>query len=148
SASVCRAFLQRLAPHGLRTGCLFPVYGLAEATLAVTFPEPDAGLRALRIAADRLAVGDPVRAVAPADSGRELVCLGRPLASCELRIADARGHAVPDLTLGHVQLRGASVMQGYYGRPADGQEGPVDGWLDSGDLGFTGAQGLVITGRS
>lgn len=148
SASVCRAFLQRLAAHGLRAGCLFPVYGLAEATLAVTFPQPGTGLRTLRIAADRLAVGDPVREVAPADSGRELVCLGRSLASCELRIADARGHAVPDLTLGHVQLRGASVMQGYYGRPADGQESPVDGWLDSGDLGFTGAQGLVITGRS
>jgi acyl-CoA synthetase (AMP-forming)/AMP-acid ligase II/aryl carrier-like protein len=148
SASVCRVFLQRLAPRGLRAGCLFPVYGLAEATLAVTFPEPGAGLRTLRIAADRLAVGDPVREVAAADSGRELVCLGRPLDSCELRIVDARGQAVPDLTLGHLQLRGASVTRGYYGRPPNGSEDRVDGWLDSGDLGFTGAQGLVITGRS
>lgn len=148
SARVCRDFLRRLARQGLRADSLFPVYGLAEASLAVSFPAPGSGLQTLRVAADRLAVGDTVMAGEQLTGGVELVCLGEPLDSCELRIVDDQGRELPDLTLGHVQIRGASVTRGYYRCPACDREAFADDWLDSGDLGFVSHAGLVITGRS
>lgn len=39
SLALSEEFLDRLAPVGLGRSTIFPVYGLAEATLAVTFPE-------------------------------------------------------------------------------------------------------------
>jgi acyl-CoA synthetase (AMP-forming)/AMP-acid ligase II/aryl carrier-like protein len=148
SARVCRDFLQRLASRGLRADSLFPVYGLAEASLAVAFPAPGSGLRTLQVAAERLAVGDTVMTGAQLSGAVELVCLGQALDSCELRIADEQGRALPELALGHVQIRGASVTSGYYRCPECDREALVDGWLDSGDLGFINKAELVITGRS
>lgn len=148
SASVCRDFLQRLAPLGLRADSLFPVYGLAEASLAVSFPVPGSGLQTLRVAADRLAVGDPVPTGEQLTDALELVCLGNAVAGCELRIVDGQGQPVVNLTLGHVQIRGASVTGGYYRCPACDQAAFADGWLNTGDLGFISREGLVITGRS
>ena len=40
SVELAEEFLDRLAPYGLRRTSMFPVYGLAEASLAVCFP-PD-----------------------------------------------------------------------------------------------------------
>ncbi len=36
------AFAERLAPHGLRRNAMFPVYGMAECTLATAFSTPEA----------------------------------------------------------------------------------------------------------
>ena len=41
SWELCREFLAALAPSGLKSNVMHPVYGLAEATLAVTVPQPD-----------------------------------------------------------------------------------------------------------
>ena len=40
SPQVCREFIDRFSPYGLKPQSMFPVYGLAEASLAVTFSEP------------------------------------------------------------------------------------------------------------
>jgi acyl-CoA synthetase (AMP-forming)/AMP-acid ligase II len=132
SATVCREFVQRLAPAGLGPNTLFPVYGLAEATLAVSFPRPGSGLQTV-----------------PALAGEgELVCLGFAVDSCELRIIDERGAAVADGHIGHIQVRGASVSAGYYRCPDCDRRAFSDGWLDTGDLGLESEQGLVVTGRA
>jgi acyl carrier protein len=48
-----------------------------------------------------------------------------------------------------VQIRGDNVSRGYYEDPASTRAAlSADGWLDTGDLGFVGSGGLVITGRS
>lgn len=132
SAAVCRDFARRLAPAGLGADTLFPVYGLAEASLAVAFPQPGSG----------------VHTVPSADRSGELVCLGFPLDSCELRIADQQGNAVADGSVGHIQVRGPSVTAGYYRCPDCDREAFRDGWLDTGDLGLMSEQGLVVTGRA
>jgi acyl-CoA synthetase (AMP-forming)/AMP-acid ligase II/acyl carrier protein len=114
----------------------------------VSFPAPGSGLQTLRVAADRLAVGDRVMNGAQLSDTVELVCLGETVGSCELRIVDDQGRELPELTVGHVQIRGASVTSGYYRCPACDQAAFASGWLDSGDLGFVSQAGLVITGRS
>lgn len=144
AAKVCRDFLLRLAGSGLRSDTMFPVYGLAEASLAVCFPSSGSGLQTVQISADSWAVGDTV---APDARARELVCLGFPVDGCELRIADDQGNTLPDHTHGHIQIRGDSVTAGYYRCPECDRDSFVDGWLDSGDLGVMTERGLVVTGR-
>ncbi len=148
SAAVCREFVQRLAARGLRAEALFPVYGLAEASLAVSFPPPGRGVQSLRVDAGRLATGDDVRVGEGAARQVELVALGTAVDSCELRIADDHGRALAPQQVGHVQIRGASVTRGYFNDREATDEAFVDGWLDSGDLGFISDQGLVICGRA
>ncbi len=147
SAAVCRAFLEALSANGLRAETLFPVYGLAEASLAVSFPPPGSGVQSVKVAAASVIMGERVRAGEDDERRVELVYLGTAVDSCELRIADDNGQALAQGHVGRVQLRGTSVTRGYYGCAQCEREAFIDGWLDSGDLGFIGAQGLVICGR-
>jgi acyl-CoA synthetase (AMP-forming)/AMP-acid ligase II/acyl carrier protein len=146
SASVCREFAQPLGAAGLNANAFFPVYGLAEASLAVTFPDPGRGVQSLYIPVDALSVGN---IVTPGRSERclELVCLGQPVDRCELRICDQNDRTLPDYSLGHVQIRGDNVTSAYYQCPQCDESAFVDGWLDTGDLGFMTGRGLFITGR-
>jgi len=148
SASVCREFAQRLAPVALDASVFYPVYGLAEASLAVTFPAPGQGVQSLEIPAHKMSVGDRVVPGVHSERCVELVCLGHPVDDCELRICDGKGSVLSDNNTGHVQIRGANVTRGYYQCRECDAAAFVDGWLDTGDLGFMNEQGLFITGRA
>jgi long-chain acyl-CoA synthetase len=64
--------------------------------------------------------------------------VGRPLPNVEVRFADD----------GEIQVRGPSVMRGYWQNPADTELAIQDGWLNTGDLGQWDAKGnLRIVGR-
>ena len=64
--------------------------------------------------------------------------VGRPLPNLEVRLADD----------GEVQVRGASVMQGYWENAAETGRAIEDGWLHTGDLGQWDSGGnLRIVGR-
>jgi acyl-CoA synthetase (AMP-forming)/AMP-acid ligase II len=146
SVPLCRQFLATMAPHGLDPAAMYPVYGLAEASLAVTFPAPGSGVRPIAVDRAALAIGRPVVAAAPGAAGSlELMRLGAPIPGVGLRIAGDDDVALPDGVVGHVQIRGPNVTAGYYGvaeRPCT-----ADGWLRTGDLGFVSDGDLVITGR-
>jgi len=148
SASVCRDFAKRLKPHGLDANAFYPVYGLAEASLAVTFPQPGHGVQSLRLAAARLSVGDCVSVDDAAAQSVEMVCLGFPVDGCEVRICNDDKLPLAEGCIGHVQIRGDNVTRGYYSRESGTNSLLPDGWLDTGDLGFFSPQGLVITGRA
>jgi acyl-CoA synthetase (AMP-forming)/AMP-acid ligase II len=149
AADLCRDFLAALAPAGLAPNVMFPVYGLAEASLAVTFPAVGAPLAVETLARGALGPGDVVRAVdASADDAVELVRVGRPVSGCELRIADPLGNAVAPGTVGRVLIRGDNVSPGYYDDPElTSATRTPDGFLDTGDLGTLRGGELVITGR-
>jgi acyl-CoA synthetase (AMP-forming)/AMP-acid ligase II/acyl carrier protein len=148
SAAVCREFAERLEPAGLDAQAFYPVYGMAEASLAVTFPAPHSGAQSITVAADRLSVGDAVTAGAGQRRTLELVCLGKPVSGCEVRICDAAGAVLPPGTVGHIQVRGDNVTHGYYRCPECDRALSADGWVDSGDLGFMASDGLYVTGRA
>ena len=57
SVDLCNQFMKALAYTGLKHNAMFPVYGLAEASLAVTFPEPGRDYRWIRVNRHRLSVG-------------------------------------------------------------------------------------------
>ena len=142
SAAVQRRFDERFARWGLRTSALTPCYGMAEASLAVTIKPVGTSFRALSVDAEKLALEGVV-----APGTKELVSVGRPLAGVEVEIRDAAGVSLPPGRIGHIFVRGPSVMAGYFGRTDLTDQAIHDGWLDSGDLGFTADGELFVCGR-
>jgi acyl-CoA synthetase (AMP-forming)/AMP-acid ligase II/acyl carrier protein len=150
SVPLCNEFMQALAYTGLRKHAMYPVYGLAEACLAVAFPEPGKDYRWIRVNRHKLGLGSSIE-LNPVDARDviELMCVGRSLPNMEIRIADDARAAVPAGQVGHILIRGPNVTQGYFGDPeATALALSADGWLDTGDLGVMHEGNLYITGRS
>ena len=136
-----RQFSTRFARWGLPETALTPVYGLAEASLAVTFSDPARPFTTHFIDREALAVG----CIEPADEGIEAVSVGKPLAGFGVEIRDQTGATLPERRVGRIWVRGPSLMQGYLDR----DDAPiVDGWLDTGDLGYLLDGELYISGRA
>ena len=150
SVALCREFLDRLAPTGLRRASMFPVYGLAEASLAVSFPPRGRELRSLVLDRGSLNFGEAARAAAPGAPGAvEFACEGRAIPHCELRVAGADDQPLPERHVGHIQIRGENVTRGYFEAPQENAAAfTADGWLRTGDLGLIDAGELVVTGRA
>jgi acyl-CoA synthetase (AMP-forming)/AMP-acid ligase II len=149
AADLCRDFIAALAPARLAPNVMFPVYGLAEASLAVTFPAVDAPLGVEHFARGALGPGDRVRTVeAAAEDALELVRVGTPVKGCAVRIADEAGNAVDEGTVGRILIRGDNVSPGYYQDPTlTAAARTSDGFLDTGDLGTLRNGELIVTGR-
>ncbi len=147
SVPLCERFLQAMAPFGLRRQAMYPVYGLAEASLAVSFPPPGREYRTVSVDRRSLGVGQAFR---PAAAGHrdalELMQLGSAVDHCAIRIVDDADAAVAERHVGHIQIRGGNVTGGYHGG-AHADAFTADGWLRSGDLGFQVDGELVVTGR-
>lgn len=85
----------------------------------------------------------------PVDGVRKPGTAGLPFPGQELRILGTDGHPVPAGEDGEVEVRGANVMRGYLGRPADTAAVVRDGWLRTGDVGRVDEDGyLTLVGRS
>jgi acyl-CoA synthetase (AMP-forming)/AMP-acid ligase II len=145
AADVLRSFQQRFAAWGFRAEALTPVYGLSEASLAVTFSAIDRPFSSRYF--DRRALADGGIAEDVPD-GRQIVSVGRPLPDFEIRILDRAGRECPERRVGRVVVRGPSMMDGYLGRRRATKRALRDGWLDTGDLGFVVDGELYLTGRA
>jgi fatty-acyl-CoA synthase len=142
TAGVQRRFNARFARWGLRPSALTPCYGMAEASLGVTFKPAGTLFHSLGVDADRLALDGVV-----APGHKEVVSVGRPLSGVQVEIRDAAGMSLPPGRVGHVFVRGPSVMMGYFDRTDLTDQAIHHGWLDSGDLGFTHDGELYVCGR-
>jgi acyl-CoA synthetase (AMP-forming)/AMP-acid ligase II/acyl carrier protein len=150
SVELCAEFLTRLEPAHLARHAMYPVYGLAEASLAVSFPPVGAPLRTIALNRHRLKVGDPVELVAANDANAvQLICEGKAIPYCRVRIAGADDGELPEEHIGHVHITGDNVTRGYYEDPAaNTQAFSADGWLRTGDLGLMHGGELYISGRA
>ncbi|MGV9359233.1 fatty acyl-AMP ligase [Amycolatopsis sp. NPDC003731] len=148
-----QTFVDAGARFKMPAECVFPAYGMAEATLAVSFAPLFTGLtldvvEADALEADNRAVpvpeGDPRRGT---DSVRSFALLGRPLDGLEAEIVDESGARLGEREVGEIRLRGEAVTPGYLT-----MDGPLttqddDGWLNTGDLGYLVDGQIVICGR-
>lgn len=140
-------FAEAFAPVGFRAEAFFPVYGLAEATVAVTFPRL---LERWRVdVIDRADLERRGRATprAPGPDALELTCVGRPIPGTEVRIVGAGGESLPERRIGEILVQAPTLMQGYHDDPEATAEALRGGWLRTGDLGYLGEGELFITGR-
>jgi acyl-CoA synthetase (AMP-forming)/AMP-acid ligase II len=142
---VLRRFVERFAPWGLRPEALSPVYGLSEAALAVTFSDLERCFVTTTFDREGLRRQGVAR---QAEDGIELASVGRPLPGFAVEIRDEEGGTLPAGRVGRVWVRGPSLMSGYLGRPEETARTLVDGWLDTGDVGFLHAGELYLTGRA
>lgn len=142
------SFLESGARHGLDGKAAFCVYGMAEATLAISFPEPGTGMTVDTV--DRATL-EHERYAAPASShgeARRLPLLGRTLRGLELRVCDPEtGEPRGSRDVGELELRGTSVTPGYFARDELNAATFRDGWLRTGDLGYLVDDEVVVCGR-
>ncbi len=142
-------FTEAFASFGFKNEAHFPAYGLAEATLAVTFPPPGRGPLIDRINRERLERDGLVASCGPNDPSLSLVACGRTLPEMEIRIVDDQGKVLPERRRGHLQFRGPSSLDSYYNNPeATRQVKDSDGWVKTGDLAYISEGELYLTGRS
>ena len=150
SVELCDEFLTRLGPAGLDRNAMYPVYGLAEASLAVSFPPVGAPLRTLTLNRHRMNPGDPIEQVARDDPhALSLVSEGKAIPYTRVRIAGDDDQELPEDRIGHVHMTGDNVTRGYFEDPAANAAAfTADGWLRTGDLGLRHGGDLYISGRA
>ncbi len=145
SVDLCEQFNKELDSYGLPGNSMFPVYGLAEASLAVSFPPVGSALKVIHLMRESLAIGAKVEVNELSELTTTLVGVGSEIPHCEVRISNNEGGSLPDGVVGHIHIKGQNVTEEIIGD--DGSIFFDDGWVNTGDLGFRSKQGLFITGR-
>ncbi|EHP42744.1 AMP-dependent synthetase and ligase [Cupriavidus basilensis OR16] len=74
----------------------------------------------------------------------KLRAAGRASYTSEVRIVDGEGCEVPRGTVGEVAVRGPTVMQGYWNKPAENAAAVRDGWMHTGDGGYMDEDGFIF----
>jgi fatty-acyl-CoA synthase len=144
---VMQGFVNAFAEAGFKASAFLPSYGLAEATLAVTIMPPGEGIRVELVEEERLS-GTPRDLSRPARY-RAIVNCGVPALGMELAIRGEHGEELAHHHIGKVWCRGSSVMHSYFRDPESTAACMVDGWLDTGDMGYVNEGGyLFIVGRA
>lgn len=137
--------------HGFSETAFVPSYGLAEATVAVSFSPLNKGFQVDVVNSDIMRVQQkavPADASTEERNRRALIACGEAIPGHEMKICDDAGNEVADRVVGRILFRGDSVSPGVLDReagilPLTDEEG----WLDTGDLGYWLDGQLVITGR-
>lgn len=146
------AFLDGVARFGFPSHAICPAFGMAEMGSGVTYFHASAEhpLRFVSVSRASLDSTDGVVAVpATAPDAVSFTSLGPPIPGISLRIVDANRALLPMGTVGHFQVKGMAVANGYYlNPPANALAFLDDGWFDTGDLGFFADGELVISGRA
>jgi fatty-acyl-CoA synthase len=133
--------------------CVFPAYGMAEATLAVSFAPLFTGLTLDVVEADSLESGNEAVPVAEndprrgTDAVRSFAILGPPLDGLEAEIVDDQGNVLAERHVGEIRLRGDAVTPGYLTMNGPLATQDAEGWLSTGDLGYLVDGMIVICGR-
>jgi fatty-acyl-CoA synthase len=149
------AFIKRFEGCGARPGMFLPVYGMAEATLGITFGSLQKPLRFDLVSRFDLEPGSLTKTISQNTKLRdraEVCCVGAPMANVELKVIDRSGNEVVERTVGEICVRGPNVMLGYDDAP-ESRLGPdltrIDaGWLRTGDQGYVASGELYVLGRS
>ena len=143
---VMQGFVNAFAEAGFKAAAFLPSYGLAEATLAVTIMPPGEGIRVELVEEERLS-GCPRDLSRPARY-RAIVNCGKPVRDMVVEVRGERGLPLADHHIGKVWCKGPSVMHSYFRDPESTEACLVDGWLDTGDMGYLAEGYLFIVGRA
>jgi len=146
---VMQAFVDAFAPAGFRAQAFLPSYGLAEATLAVSLMPPGEGIEVELVEETELYGADA--GVAPTGRPtryRSIVNCGRPVRDMAVEVRQEDGTPLPDRAIGKLWCSGPSVMLGYFRDPQATADCMVDGWLDTGDMGYLSDGYVYVVGRA
>ncbi len=150
-------FHERFAKYGFRREAMMPVYGLAEASLAVTMTTVLRGPLVDRVERETFATeGRAVPTESTGDETISFVSSGCPVDKHEVMIVNEHGQELPDRCEGYLWFRGPSATGGYYknleataklfprGIACDATE---YAWVNSGDRAYQARGEIYVTGR-
>ncbi|HWM04017.1 MAG TPA: SDR family NAD(P)-dependent oxidoreductase, partial [Actinophytocola sp.] len=145
---VMTGFVDAVRPFGITAAHLLLGWGMAETCTAISYQ---------RFGADAVqhvgqaGPGRPLELLdAPAPGATTFLSMGPPAPGAEFRITGRDGRTeLPELHIGHLQVRSDRVTPGYRNNPAANAAAFPDGdWFDTGDLAFIAGGRLTITGRA
>jgi len=84
----------------------------------------------------------------PLHGERRPGCVGMPVPGVTVRLVDESGHGVPLGEPGEIEVRGDSLMDGYWGRPEATAAAFEDGWFKTGDTAVMDDGYVRIVGRT
>jgi fatty-acyl-CoA synthase len=148
-----RDFAEKTKPAKFDPKAYLPSYGMAEATLAITFVRHSTGMKSDVIDPKAMQEGEAKPLAHDAPGATEIVDCGRPFPGHHVAIVDDEtGAKLGDRQVGHIITRGPSVTSGYFQEPeltAAAWKKAFDGevWLHTGDLGYLADGDLYICGR-
>lgn len=148
--SAIEAFARGAGRFGMAPGAVLCAYGMAEATLGVTFTPLDRGMVVDRIDADDLELrhhATPAGDDAPDATVRAFPLLGPPLPGIEVAVTGDDGERLGQREVGLLRLRGESISPGYLTVDGPVPTKDADGWLDTGDEGYLVGDEVVVCGR-
>jgi len=149
-AKTLHEFAEKLRPAKFDARAFLPSYGMAEATLAITFVPAFSGVRSDTV--DKAALEKAVATPVPAGEGATtLVNCGHAFPEHEIAVVDETGKRLADRQVGQIVTRGPSISRGYYQEPEltaesfkplrheahEARESDGETWLYTGDLGYT-----------
>ena len=143
------AFTQAVAGSGFRPTSFLPCYGMAEVGLAISFSTQNEGVQVDHVDRNACMNSRQARALPKATADQpvqEFVECGKPLRGISIEIRDDQRNKLGDREIGTIWVQSNSVMSGYLKDPETTASTLVDGWLNTGDLGYVVDNRLVVTG--
>ncbi len=149
SVDVVHEFIDKFAEYKLDSKCLLAVYGMAEASLAIAFPDLDDGFEYIAVKRESLNIGSEIVIVEEYENDCiKLPLEGYSLGKSEIRIVDDFDEVLPEGKVGHIQIKGENVTKGYYNDIKKTEESlRKDGWFKTGDLGVIYNKQIAVIGR-
>lgn len=161
-SETAKGFIQKFAKYKFKSSAFYPVYGMAEATLALAFPpcgrDPQYDtIDRKKIAEEKRAISVPHPATPPHSLSPSVtlslqpeaitfVSVGQVLPDHTLRIIDPETCLdLPERCIGEIIVSGPSVSPYYYSNKQFKQERRSE--LRTGDLGYFANGELYIVGR-
>jgi len=146
-----RVFADAFEPFGFSRSAFTPSYGMAEATLAISFPELGEPVTVDEVDMrhyTRSGVAQPASAVTSPEHKRGFVLCGRPLPGHAIEVRGEDGASLDERVVGRIFIKGPSLTPGYFSDPEASAAIYQGDWLDTGDMGYFLDGQIVITGRA
>jgi len=143
-----RRFTERFQKYGFKPQTMFPVYGLAESSVALCFPPVGREPFVDRVEREPLEIeGKAVPATSNSSHVLEIPSCGKAIPRHEIKVIDPEGNSLEERKVGALWFRGPSTMQGYYRNPEATRAVMHEDWVDTGDYAYMVDGEVFITGR-
>ena len=146
-------FATALQPAGFEANAFLACYGMAEVSLAISFAPQGRAVVVDSVNADHLGqheIAQPVTNETNYGAGARVnhfVRCGHALPGMDVEIRNGDGQVLPERHCGTIFVRGPSLMTGYLDQPEITAAVLIDGWLNTGDMGYMVDEEIIVTGR-
>jgi fatty-acyl-CoA synthase len=142
-----QAFHERFKTLGLCYEALTTCYAMAENVFAVTQGGVNGAVAYEDVDRESLQVDKVARPSIEGKPAVRMLGAGKAIPNTSVSILDAKGHLLPDRTVGEVALKSNCMLSGYYHRPDATEKAFINDWYLTGDFGYLVDGELYITGR-